>query len=154
MPFETRLTPEMIARHTASGWWGADTIYGLLSAQVAAYPEREAIVDAKRRITYAELKDGIDRTAADAVGFEHSRRAVDAVFEFAVTDATAGVDDRLALGMRGDACRQQSVKRVRAPPSAFGVARDHFGGETGLKRHACVIARQRICRVGFAHPAK
>jgi non-ribosomal peptide synthetase component E (peptide arylation enzyme) len=64
MPFETRLTPAMIARHTRSGWWGTDTVYGLLSARVAAHPEREAIVDAKRRVTYRELKDGIDRTAA------------------------------------------------------------------------------------------
>jgi non-ribosomal peptide synthetase component E (peptide arylation enzyme) len=64
MPFETRLTPQMIARHSASGWWGDDTIYGLLSARVAAHPEREALVDSRRRVTYAELKDGIDRTAA------------------------------------------------------------------------------------------
>jgi acyl-CoA synthetase (AMP-forming)/AMP-acid ligase II len=64
MPFETRLTAEMIARHTGSGWWGNDTIYRLLSARVAAHPEREALVDSRRRITYAELKDGIDRTAA------------------------------------------------------------------------------------------
>ena len=64
MPFETRLTPEMIARHTESGWWGKDTIYRLLSARVAAHPEREAIVDSRRRVTYRELKDGIDRTAA------------------------------------------------------------------------------------------
>ena len=64
MPFTTRLTPDMIARHTRRGWWGKDTIYGLLAAQVAAHPQREAIVDPRRRITYAELKDGIDRTAA------------------------------------------------------------------------------------------
>jgi acyl-CoA synthetase (AMP-forming)/AMP-acid ligase II len=64
MAFETRLTPAMIERHTGSGWWGSDTIYGLLSARVAAHPEREAIVDPRRRITYRELKDGIDRTAA------------------------------------------------------------------------------------------
>jgi non-ribosomal peptide synthetase component E (peptide arylation enzyme) len=64
MPFDTRLTPEMIARHTGSGWWGKDTIYGLLSARVAAHPQREALVDSRRRVTYAELKDGIDRTAA------------------------------------------------------------------------------------------
>jgi acyl-CoA synthetase (AMP-forming)/AMP-acid ligase II len=54
----------MIARHTASGWWGKDTIYGLLCARVAAHPQREALVDSRRRVTYAELKDGIDRTAA------------------------------------------------------------------------------------------
>src|ERR1700731_5332210 len=64
MTFATRLTSEMIARHTESGWWGKDTIYGLLSARVAAHPEREAIVDSRRRVTYRELKDGIDRTAA------------------------------------------------------------------------------------------
>jgi acyl-CoA synthetase (AMP-forming)/AMP-acid ligase II len=64
MPFATRLTPQMIARHTATGWWGTDTVYGLLSARVAAHPEREAIVDARRRVTYRALKDGIDRTAA------------------------------------------------------------------------------------------
>jgi acyl-CoA synthetase (AMP-forming)/AMP-acid ligase II len=64
MPFATRLNSAMIARHTATGWWGTDTIYGLLSAQVAAHPEREAIVDARRRVTYRALKDGIDRTAA------------------------------------------------------------------------------------------
>ena len=64
MAFETRLTSEMVARHTASGWWGRDTIYGLLSVRVAMHPDREALVDSRRRITYGELKDGIDRTAA------------------------------------------------------------------------------------------
>ena len=64
MAFETRLTSEMIARHTASGWWGRDTIYGLLSARIAMHPGRVALVDSRRRVTYGELKDGIDRTAA------------------------------------------------------------------------------------------
>jgi non-ribosomal peptide synthetase component E (peptide arylation enzyme) len=64
MSFATRLTPEMLARHTGSGGWGKETIYGLLSARVAAHPEREALVDSRRRVTYRELKDGIDRTAA------------------------------------------------------------------------------------------
>src|SRR6202011_1933332 len=35
---------------------------------------------------------------------------------------------------------QQAVDRVVAPPAAAGVARDHFGGETGFERHAGVIA--------------
>lgn len=64
MTFETRLTPEMIARHTKSGYWGTDTFYDLLCARVAAHPDREAIVDCKRRISYRELKNGVDRTAA------------------------------------------------------------------------------------------
>ncbi len=64
MIFETRLTADMIARYTKGGYWGKDTFYDLLSAGVAAHPEREAIVDSKRRISYQELKDGVDRTAA------------------------------------------------------------------------------------------
>jgi non-ribosomal peptide synthetase component E (peptide arylation enzyme) len=64
MAFETRLSPAMIERYAGAGWWRSDTIYGLLSARVAAQPDSEAIVDSRRRITYRELKDGIDRTAA------------------------------------------------------------------------------------------
>jgi non-ribosomal peptide synthetase component E (peptide arylation enzyme) len=64
MSFQTRLTPEMIARYTNAGFWGKDTFYDLLSTVVAAHPDREAIVDSKARITYGELKYGIDRAAA------------------------------------------------------------------------------------------
>ena len=64
MIFESRLTPDTIARYTKGGYWGKDTFYDLLSARVAAHPNREAIVDSKRRINYRELKDGVDRTAA------------------------------------------------------------------------------------------
>ena len=64
MAFDTRLTPQMIDRYVSGHWWGTETIYGLISARVAEHPDREAIVDARRRITYRELKEGIDRTAA------------------------------------------------------------------------------------------
>ena len=64
MTFDTRLTPQMIDRYVRGGWWATETIYGLISAPVAEHPDREAIVDARRRITYRELKEGIDRTAA------------------------------------------------------------------------------------------
>ena len=64
MPFENRLTPEMVARYTREGYWGTQTFYDLLSARVATRPDREAIVDRKGRISYRQLKDGIDRTAA------------------------------------------------------------------------------------------
>jgi len=64
MTFETRLTSRMIDCYITSGWWGTETVYGLLSARVAEHPDREAILDVRRRITYRELKDGIDRTAA------------------------------------------------------------------------------------------
>lgn len=64
MPFETRLTQEMVDRFTASGDWGAETFYDLLCERVARHPDREAVVDDHSRITYGELKDKVDRTAA------------------------------------------------------------------------------------------
>lgn len=64
MPFQTRLTQEMIDRFTASGDWGTETFYDLLCERVAQHPDREAVVDAHTRITYGELKDKVDRTAA------------------------------------------------------------------------------------------
>jgi non-ribosomal peptide synthetase component E (peptide arylation enzyme) len=64
MPFETRLTQEMIDRYTASGDWGSETIYDLLAERAARHPDREAASDGRTRITYAQLKETVDRTAA------------------------------------------------------------------------------------------
>ena len=64
MPFETRLTKEMIERFTKSGHWGKETFYDLLSAVAAKHPARIAIVDAKSRVSYGELLDKVERTAA------------------------------------------------------------------------------------------
>lgn len=64
MAFRTRLTPEIVARHRASGAWGDDTFYDLLSAQAAAHPERIALVDRWRRVSYGELKENVERMAA------------------------------------------------------------------------------------------
>src|SRR2546421_8339342 len=64
MKFETRLTDDLIARYQKSGHWGAETFYSILTARAAAHPDRVAIVDRGRRVTYAELKTRVDRVAA------------------------------------------------------------------------------------------
>ena len=64
MAFATRLTAEMIERFTKSGDWGRETFYDLLSAAAARHPARLAIVDGKSRVTYGELKEKVERTAA------------------------------------------------------------------------------------------
>jgi non-ribosomal peptide synthetase component E (peptide arylation enzyme) len=64
MKFETRLTDDRIARYQQSGHWGSETFYSILSARAAAHPDRVAIVDRGRRVTYAELKTRVDRVAA------------------------------------------------------------------------------------------
>ena len=64
MKFETRLTDDLIARYQKSGHWGAETFYSILAARAAAHPDRLAIVDRGRRVTYRELRTRVDRVAA------------------------------------------------------------------------------------------
>ena len=64
MQFKTRMTPALMAEFTQSGDWRQETFYDLLCEQARLHPDREAIVDAKVRITYQTLKDNVDRTAA------------------------------------------------------------------------------------------
>lgn len=59
---------------TARGWWGTQTLWDLFQRNLAAHPEREAVVDAPnrqaymegppRRLTYAQLADQALRMAS------------------------------------------------------------------------------------------
>src|SRR5437899_2548546 len=64
MKFDTRLTDDLIARYQKSGHWGAETFYSILAARAAAHPDRLAIVDRGRRVTYGELRTRVDGVAA------------------------------------------------------------------------------------------
>jgi acyl-CoA synthetase len=60
--------PATIAGHTAAGFWGVETIYGLAARQAAARPLAWAVRDRHRRLTYAELVAAADRLAAYLAG--------------------------------------------------------------------------------------
>ena len=64
MPFETRLTQDMIEEFTAAGHWGNKTFYELFLERATAHPEREALIDANNRVTYGTLDQNVRRTAA------------------------------------------------------------------------------------------
>ena len=64
MAFETRLTPEMSRRWRSAGLWSDETFADVLARRVAETPDKEAVTDGTRRLTYRELSDGIDRMAA------------------------------------------------------------------------------------------
>ena len=68
MRFETRLTDELVARHQGSGHWGTETFCAILARRAAAHPDRVAIVDRGRRVTYGELATRVDRAAAGLAG--------------------------------------------------------------------------------------
>jgi len=69
LTFQTRLTPERLERYTRSGHWGTETFYDLLARRARAHPDRVALVDRGRRVTYGELKARIDRVAAHLAAF-------------------------------------------------------------------------------------
>src|SRR2546430_16362297 len=64
MAFQTRLTPQMAARWRGAGLWGDETLATVLARRVRETPDREALTDGTRRLTYRELAHGIDRMAA------------------------------------------------------------------------------------------
>jgi acyl-CoA synthetase (AMP-forming)/AMP-acid ligase II len=64
MTFETRLTPALIERWTPAGYWKAETFYQILARRADAHPDREALVDRGRRVTYGELRARVERVAA------------------------------------------------------------------------------------------
>lgn len=64
MPFQTRLTPELIEKYTRSGHWGSETFYQVLARRASAHPDREALLDRRHRVTYGELRARVDRVAA------------------------------------------------------------------------------------------
>src|SRR6202047_710959 len=64
MAFETRLTPAMSARWRGAGLWSDEAFATVLSRRLRETPDREALTDGTRRLTYRELAHGIDRMAA------------------------------------------------------------------------------------------
>jgi acyl-CoA synthetase (AMP-forming)/AMP-acid ligase II len=64
MAFETRLTPAVAARWRGTGLWGDETFATALARRLSETPDREALTDGTRRLTYRELAHGIDRMAA------------------------------------------------------------------------------------------
>ena len=67
-PIASLLTQEMIDRYSAAGYWGSMTLADHLDHHAAYAPDREAVVDARGRTTFAELKLATDRVALALLG--------------------------------------------------------------------------------------
>ena len=64
MRFTPRRDEARAARWRAIGQWTGETQHDLLERATAATPDKIAITDGTARITYAELRDAVDRMAA------------------------------------------------------------------------------------------
>lgn len=66
MALTTPLTsPERAARYRAQGYWKDATIYERVHAAAQAQPDKVAIVDGERRITYAQLLSTVETIAGN-----------------------------------------------------------------------------------------
>jgi acyl-CoA synthetase (AMP-forming)/AMP-acid ligase II len=61
----TLLSPELIRRYYAEGFWRDETIYALVAAHARRAPEASAVRDRHRRVSYGELLAAADRLASD-----------------------------------------------------------------------------------------
>lgn len=66
MPIEGLVShrPEDAERYLRMGWWQNVTLADMFDRTVRLAPDREALVDGGTRLTYAALKDRVDRLAA------------------------------------------------------------------------------------------
>jgi acyl-CoA synthetase (AMP-forming)/AMP-acid ligase II len=69
----TLLSANAIERYTAAGFWRADTIYSAVRTHAERTPDKPAVRDSIRRVTYHELI-----AAADALAGDLARRGVTA----------------------------------------------------------------------------
>lgn len=59
----TRYTPELVAEYTSKGYWPQMGLSEFWDRNAKDYPDREAIADAKTRLTWGEAKRWTDRAA-------------------------------------------------------------------------------------------
>ncbi len=63
MGIPTLYSSEKIAKYTEKGYWGSVTIADIWNRNARDYPDKEAVVDSKTRLTWAQAKQWTDRFA-------------------------------------------------------------------------------------------
>ncbi|HEV2336798.1 MAG TPA: class I adenylate-forming enzyme family protein [Stellaceae bacterium] len=64
----TLLNAADLAAYTRSGYWGAETLYGVAARHARATPDAFAVRDRHRRLAYRALVEAADRLAASLAG--------------------------------------------------------------------------------------
>ncbi|MEE8473689.1 MAG: AMP-binding protein, partial [Dehalococcoidia bacterium] len=63
MAIPTRYRPELVEEYRQKGYWTAATPVDFWDRNARDHPEREAVADPERRLTWAQAKEAIDRLA-------------------------------------------------------------------------------------------
>ncbi len=73
MKIRTRLEKEYIEKYTKEGYWINKTLSEYLDEAVEKYPDKEAVVDRDKRVTYLQLGQMVDRMALGLLGLGITR---------------------------------------------------------------------------------
>ncbi len=93
-----RYTETMIRRYMEKGWWSRQTLVGVWEKNARLFPDREAIVDQSRRLTWAGAVEEVDRMACGMVSLGIGR---DEVVVGQVPNVIESVTLRLAMEKAG-----------------------------------------------------
>jgi non-ribosomal peptide synthetase component E (peptide arylation enzyme) len=102
-PLLTLLKAATLTTYTAAGYWGEERLYGIAARHARAAPDRFAVRDRHRRLTYAALVDAADRLAGY---FSHHRAR-------ATRDACASFSSAeiILLSVSGEMARSNETLR-------------------------------------------
>ncbi len=157
-PLLTLLKAPTLAAYTAAGYWGHETLYAITARHAAATPDRFALRDRRRRLTYAALIEAADRLAGHlaAQGLRAGQRV--AVWLPSRVETAVAL---LACSRNGYVCcpslhrshtALQVAELVDRVQAAALIAEPHYGAD----RHDIfdILAGRdflrSICRVGQA----
>jgi acyl-CoA synthetase len=135
----TRLTPELIERYTAQGFWRDDTIYSLAKGHAARAPDSFAVRDRFRRITYRQLIDAADALAADLGkrGVTPGQRIavwLPSRIESVVALLACSRDGLIACpSLHRDHTIGEVVELLRRTSAAALIVQDGYGADTGKR---------------------
>lgn len=94
----TRHTSELIEEYIAKGYWRPEVVTDFWDRNAALYPDREAIVDSRTRLTWRQAKRHIDRIA---LGFVEMGFHQDDVIAFQLYNCVEVFTVRLACQKAG-----------------------------------------------------
>lgn len=144
------LNGEQLRAHYARGFWRSETIYGVAAAHAEKSPERFAVRDRHRRLTWGQLVEAADAVAADLVarGLKPGQRVT-----FWMPDRIESIVVLLACSRNGFVCcpsphRNHTVAEVKAMAERLAVGAFVF--EPGFGADARSPGRERAIEAELA----
>jgi non-ribosomal peptide synthetase component E (peptide arylation enzyme) len=133
MPKPTLYKQEQIDEFIRAGFWDETTPWGLWDQNARNYPQKEAIVDSKTRLTWEQAKIWTDRVALSFIELGVQR---DQLLAFQLPNSTSTCCLRVACGKAGalglgilPSLRHREVEYILKQTQAIGIVIPwHFRG--------------------------